>query len=39
MDRSIVRFEVLLGSIAAVLAGIARAAGVLLRGDLATTEF
>ena len=39
MDRSIVRFVVLLGSIAAVLAGIASAAGVLLRGDLATTEF
>lgn len=38
MDRSIARFVVLLGGIAAVLAGIASAAGVLLRGDLATTE-
>lgn len=38
MDRSIVRFVVLLGGIAAMLAGVASAAGVLLRGDLATTE-
>jgi hypothetical protein len=38
MDRSIARFVVLLGGIAAVLAGIASAAGVLLRGDLTTTE-
>ena len=39
MERSIARFVVLLGGIAAVLAGIASAAGVLLRGNLATTEF
>ena len=39
MDRSITRFVVLLGSLAAVLAGIASAAGVSLRGDLETTEF
>ena len=37
MERSIARFVILLGGIAAVLAGIASAAGVLLRGDLATT--
>ena len=39
MERSIARFVVLLGGIAAVLAGIASAAGVLLRGNLETTEF
>ncbi len=39
MERSIARFVVLLGSMAAVLAGVASAAGVLLRGDLSTTEF
>jgi hypothetical protein len=39
MNRSIARTVALLGSVAAVLAGIASAAGVLLRGDLQTTEF
>lgn len=39
MDRAIGRVVVVLGGIIALLAGIASAAGVFLRGDLATTEF
>jgi hypothetical protein len=39
MDRSIARAVALLGGVAALLAGLASAAGVLLRGDLATTSF
>jgi hypothetical protein len=39
MDRTMARIVVLLGGIAAALAGIASAAGILLRGDLATEEF
>lgn len=39
MDRTMARVVVVLGIIAATLAGVASAAGVLLRGDLATEEF
>ena len=39
MDRTMGRAVVLLGGIAAVLAGLASAAGVFLRGDLTTEEF
>ena len=39
MDRTIARVVVLLGGIAAMLAGLASAAGILLRGDLVTSEF
>ncbi len=38
-DRMITRVVVALGAIVALLAGVASAAGVFLRGDLATTEF
>ncbi len=39
MDGTMARTVALLGGLAAVLAGVASAAGVLLRGDLATTDF
>lgn len=39
MDRTMTRVVVVLGGIVAALAGLASAAGVFLRGDLATTEF
>jgi hypothetical protein len=39
MDRKLARVVVMLGGVAAVLAGLASAAGVFLRGDLETTEF
>lgn len=38
-DRMVTKVVVVLGAIVAVLAGVASAAGVFLRGDLATTEF
>jgi hypothetical protein len=39
MDRTIARVAAVLGVLTALLAGLASAAGVFLRGDLATTEF
>ena len=39
MDRTVARVVATLGGIAAVTAGLSSAAGVFLRGDLATTEF
>jgi hypothetical protein len=39
MDRTVARVVVLLGGIVAALAALSSAAGILLRGDLATTPF
>lgn len=39
MDRTMARVIVLLGTVATALAGLVSAAGVFLRGDLATSEF